>query len=123
MSIARTDNSTLGRWWWTIDRWTLLALIVLSAGKNVMDWMTMRQIADEIRALVLPMLAAKPAGLPMPLATPPAAPPAAPPLSLPLSSSPSPPPSLRLRFLALPSRRARRRSSRRSSRRRSLFLR
>ena len=46
------------------------ALIVLSAGKNVMDWMTMRQIADEIRALVLPMLAAKPAGLPMLLITP-----------------------------------------------------
>ena len=31
MSIARTDNSTLGRWWWTVDRWTLLALIVLAA--------------------------------------------------------------------------------------------
>jgi hypothetical protein len=46
------------------------ALIVLSAGKNVMDWMTMRQIADEIRALVLPMLRAKPAGLPMLLITP-----------------------------------------------------
>ena len=46
------------------------ALIVLSAGKNVMDWMTMRQIADEIRALVLPMLAVKPAGLPMLLITP-----------------------------------------------------
>ena len=46
------------------------ALIVLSAGKNGMDWMTMRQIADEIRALVLPMLAAKPAGLPMLLITP-----------------------------------------------------
>ena len=30
MSIARTDNSTLGRWWWTVDRWTLLALMVLA---------------------------------------------------------------------------------------------
>lgn len=30
MSIARTDKSTLGQWWWTVDRWTLLALIVLA---------------------------------------------------------------------------------------------
>ncbi|PPR61759.1 MAG: putative lipid II flippase FtsW [Alphaproteobacteria bacterium MarineAlpha4_Bin2] len=30
MSIARTDNSTLGRWWWTVDHWTLLALISLA---------------------------------------------------------------------------------------------
>jgi cell division protein FtsW len=25
-SFARTDTSVLGRWWWTIDRWILLAL-------------------------------------------------------------------------------------------------
>ena len=30
MSIARTDNSILGRWWWTIDRWSLFSLIMLS---------------------------------------------------------------------------------------------
>ncbi|MDR3514394.1 MAG: putative peptidoglycan glycosyltransferase FtsW [Azospirillaceae bacterium] len=30
MNFARTDHSILGRWWWTIDRWTLLALAVLS---------------------------------------------------------------------------------------------
>ena len=35
MSIARTDNSTLGRWWWTVDRWTLAALVVL-AGLGLM---------------------------------------------------------------------------------------
>ncbi len=28
-SFARTDTSALGRWWWTVDRWTLAALIVL----------------------------------------------------------------------------------------------
>ncbi len=28
-SFARTDTSILGRWWWTVDRWTLLALGVL----------------------------------------------------------------------------------------------
>ena len=24
--LSRADNSTLGRWWWTIDRWTLGAV-------------------------------------------------------------------------------------------------
>jgi cell division protein FtsW len=29
MAFARTDHSTVGRWWWTVDRWTLVALAVL----------------------------------------------------------------------------------------------
>ena len=28
-TFARTDTSVLGRWWWTVDRWTLVALILL----------------------------------------------------------------------------------------------
>ncbi|MDH3792291.1 MAG: cell division protein FtsW, partial [Rhodospirillales bacterium] len=28
-AFARTDTSALGRWWWTVDRWILAALIVL----------------------------------------------------------------------------------------------
>lgn len=28
-AFARTDNSRLGRWWWTVDRWTLAALFLL----------------------------------------------------------------------------------------------
>ena len=28
-AFARTDTSVLGRWWWTVDRWILAALIVL----------------------------------------------------------------------------------------------
>lgn len=28
-TIARTDTSVLGRWWWTVDRWTLGALFLL----------------------------------------------------------------------------------------------
>ena len=28
-TIARTDTSILGRWWWTVDRWTLGALFLL----------------------------------------------------------------------------------------------
>lgn len=27
--VARTDTSILGRWWWTVDRWTLAALVML----------------------------------------------------------------------------------------------
>ncbi len=31
MNIGRTDTSVLGRWWWTVDRWTLTALILIAA--------------------------------------------------------------------------------------------
>ena len=27
--VARTDTSVIGRWWWTVDRWALAALVVL----------------------------------------------------------------------------------------------
>ena len=29
ISLARSDQSVLGRWWWTVDRWTLLALLAI----------------------------------------------------------------------------------------------
>ncbi|HUY68386.1 MAG TPA: putative peptidoglycan glycosyltransferase FtsW [Alphaproteobacteria bacterium] len=29
ISLDRSDRSILGRWWWTVDRWTLLALAAL----------------------------------------------------------------------------------------------
>ena len=28
-SVARTDTSLIGRWWWTVDRWSLVALALL----------------------------------------------------------------------------------------------
>jgi cell division protein FtsW len=28
-SIARTDTSVFGRWWWTVDRWTLGAVLLI----------------------------------------------------------------------------------------------
>ncbi|MDR3424680.1 MAG: putative peptidoglycan glycosyltransferase FtsW [Alphaproteobacteria bacterium] len=28
-TLARSDRSVLGRWWWTIDRWVLAALVIL----------------------------------------------------------------------------------------------
>ncbi|HET8729008.1 MAG TPA: putative peptidoglycan glycosyltransferase FtsW [Alphaproteobacteria bacterium] len=30
VALARTDTSVLGRWWWTVDRWTLAAFALLS---------------------------------------------------------------------------------------------
>jgi cell division protein FtsW len=30
-SFSRTDPSILGRWWWTLDRWALLVLVLLFA--------------------------------------------------------------------------------------------
>jgi cell division protein FtsW len=29
ISVSRADTSVLGRWWWTVDRWTLAALFAL----------------------------------------------------------------------------------------------
>lgn len=31
MTFPRTDTSLLGRWWWTVDRWSLAALLLLAA--------------------------------------------------------------------------------------------
>src|SRR3546814_21043301 len=28
-SFARTDTSLMGRWWWTVHRWTLLPMVAL----------------------------------------------------------------------------------------------
>ena len=30
-TLARTDKSLFGRWWWTIDRWLLAAIIAIAA--------------------------------------------------------------------------------------------
>ena len=29
-TFSRTDVSLLGQWWWTVDRWTIAAIIVLA---------------------------------------------------------------------------------------------
>lgn len=30
VSFSRTDHSILGRWWWTVDRWTMAAVILIA---------------------------------------------------------------------------------------------
>jgi cell division protein FtsW len=47
-SFARTDTSVLGRWWWTVDRWTLAALVVLMAFGAVLILSASPAIAERI---------------------------------------------------------------------------
>lgn len=35
-ALSRTDKSVVGRWWWTVDKWTLLALFLLAAAGMVL---------------------------------------------------------------------------------------
>ena len=30
ITLSRTDTSVIGRWWWTVDRWTMVALALLA---------------------------------------------------------------------------------------------
>ena len=48
MSIARTDNSTLGRWWWSVDKWTLVALLALAAMGVVLAMAASPPVAERI---------------------------------------------------------------------------
>lgn len=47
-SFARTDTSVLGRWWWTVDRWTLVALVILMALGGVLILAASPAAADRI---------------------------------------------------------------------------
>ena len=59
MSIARTDNSTLGRWWWSVDKWTLVALLALAA-MGVVLAMAASPVAERIGLDPLHFVNAKP---------------------------------------------------------------
>jgi len=48
LSIARTDTSLLGRWWWTVDRWTLAALISIIAVGAVLTLAASPPVADRL---------------------------------------------------------------------------
>jgi cell division protein FtsW len=50
MAISRTDTSVLGRWWWSVDRWTLAALLALIAIGYVMMLSASPAVAERIGA-------------------------------------------------------------------------
>ena len=61
MAFARTDHSVLGRWWWTVDRWTLVALewereaagSPLTGGQSVVEQIPFGlKVADDCSGLV-----------------------------------------------------------------------
>ncbi len=50
MAFSRADTSVLGRWWWTVDRWTLAALLALIAFGYVMMLAASPAVAERIGA-------------------------------------------------------------------------
>jgi cell division protein FtsW len=49
MMLSRADNSLLGRWWWTVDRWTLVAVATLVFFGYVMMMAASPAVAQHIR--------------------------------------------------------------------------
>ncbi len=47
-TLARTDTSLLGQWWWTIDRWTIAALATLAAIGAVLTLAASPPVAERI---------------------------------------------------------------------------
>ncbi|MFQ5783293.1 MAG: FtsW/RodA/SpoVE family cell cycle protein [Alphaproteobacteria bacterium] len=46
--VARTDTSLFGRWWWTIDRWTLLAFVLLMGLGAILIMAASPAVADRL---------------------------------------------------------------------------
>ena len=47
-TFARTDTSLVGRWWWTVDRWTLGAVVLLAAIGAILTLAASPAVADRI---------------------------------------------------------------------------
>ncbi|MDP6573370.1 MAG: putative lipid II flippase FtsW [Rhodospirillales bacterium] len=47
-ALARTDTSLLGRWWWTVDRWTLTALFFIAAFGAVLTMAASPPVAERM---------------------------------------------------------------------------
>ncbi len=48
LTFARTDTSLLGRWWWTVDRWTVGAVLLISALGIVLTMAASPPVAERI---------------------------------------------------------------------------
>src|SRR5262249_15400628 len=49
MPIARSDKSVLGRWWWTVDHWTLGAIAALMVAGVLLIQAASPPVAQPIR--------------------------------------------------------------------------
>lgn len=49
ISFARTDTSVVGRWWWTVDRWTLLAIALLIAVGTLLTLAASPAVAERLQ--------------------------------------------------------------------------
>jgi len=47
-TFTRTDTSVVGRWWWTVDRWTLLAICLLLAIGALLNLAASPAVAERI---------------------------------------------------------------------------
>lgn len=47
-TFSRTDTSLLGTWWWTVDRWMLLAVLVLASAGLLFVFAASPAIADRL---------------------------------------------------------------------------
>lgn len=47
-SFARTDKSLISRWWWTVDRWTLAAVMLLAGVGIVLTMAASPSVAERI---------------------------------------------------------------------------
>ncbi len=50
MTFGRTDTSIIARWWWTIDRWTILALALLMVAGAILTLAASPAVAERIGA-------------------------------------------------------------------------
>ena len=48
IAVPRTDNSILGRWWWTVDRWSMAALLVLVAVGAILVMAASPSVAEDM---------------------------------------------------------------------------
>jgi cell division protein FtsW len=48
MALSRADTSVLGRWWWTVDRWTLFAVTALIGFGYIMMLAASPAVAERI---------------------------------------------------------------------------
>ncbi|MFT5180444.1 MAG: cell division protein FtsW, partial [Alphaproteobacteria bacterium] len=47
-TFSRTDTSVMGRWWWTVDRWSLAAVVTLMAFGTMLALASSPAVAERI---------------------------------------------------------------------------